>query len=470
MNMSAVSPSRLVDNVAAMFAIRMNMSVISPSSVIASTPSALANTPSAIARVKPEAIHFSIVVPVFNRPDEVSELLASLSAQTVLRGDGGGSGVGSDSVDDGGGSSGSGVGSDNVDDGGGNGSGGGVGSDSVGDGGGSSGSGSGVGSDSVDDGGGGGSGSSRNGSGFEVIIVDDGSTLKCEDICKEYANRLNIKYFFKPNSGRSESRNYGIERATGNYFIIFDSDCVIPPQYIEMVYACLEADYSDCYGGPDNADVSFSDTQKAINYAMTSFFTTGGIRGGKKNGFSPRSFNMGFSREVYKTVGGFKNMIAEDIELSYRIKQAGFRTTLYKEAYVYHKRRVSLKKMFRQVRTFGKGRVMLRKIDRSLLKTVHLLPMAFVLGHILLLGLVAGFAICGTAAASVCGVWWLPLLPIVFYMLLLFVDAAVRNKSVKIGFMAVAASYIQLTGYGAGMMEEFFTRSALKRKQEELYR
>ncbi|MDR2557142.1 MAG: glycosyltransferase [Bacteroidales bacterium] len=377
------------------------------SSVIADTSSVIADTSSTasvIARAKPEAIHFSVIVPVYNRPDEIEELLSSLAHQTDMD--------------------------------------------------------------------------------FDIVIVDDGSTLKCEDVCKKYANRLNINYFFKPNSGRSETRNYGIERATGNYFIVFDSDCIVPPQYIETVRACLKDDYSDCYGGPDNADASFSDTQKAINYAMTSFFTTGGIRGGKKSGFSPRSFNMGFSREVYEKVGGFKNMIAEDIELSYRIGQNGFRTTLYRDAYVYHKRRVSFKKMFRQVRTFGKGRVMLRGIDRSLLKIVHLLPMAFVLGHLLLFGLAAGFAVyssveaCGTTSAYgggtaetfICGTWWLPLLPVALYILLLFADAAVRNKSIKIGFMAVAASYIQLTGYGIGMMEEFLSRSASKKKQEELYR
>jgi glycosyltransferase involved in cell wall biosynthesis len=349
-------------------------------------------------------ISFSIIVPVYNRPDEVRELLQSLAAQTVLHGGGCSSSKGSDGDD----------------------------SNSCG--------------------------------GFEVLIIEDGSTVSCEDICKEYYNKLNLKYFAKPNTGRSNTRNYGMEHASGNYFIFFDSDCVIPPQYIETVRYSLETDYSDCYGAPDNADNSFSDTQKAINYAMTSFFTTGGIRGGKANGFTPRSFNMGFSRKVYETVGGFKNMIAEDIELSFRIKKAGFRTVLCKNAFVYHKRRVSLKKMFRQVRTFGKGRVMLRSIDKGLLKMVHLLPLCFVIAHILLLlaatvfGMVAPlYSLCFIA-------------PVVLYALLLFVDATIRNKSIKTGAMAVAASYVQLMGYGIGTAEEFFFKSALERKQEELYR
>jgi glycosyltransferase involved in cell wall biosynthesis len=345
-------------------------------------------------------INFSIIVPVYNRPDEVDELLDSLSKQ-----------------------------------------------------------------------------SDRD---FEVVIVEDGSSVRCEEVCKKYVALLPaLKYFYKENSGRSETRNYGMERATGNYFIIFDSDCVIPPYYIETVRKNLAADYYDCYGAPDNADASFSDTQKAINYAMTSFFTTGGIRGGRiSQNFTPRSFNMGFSRKVYETVGGFKNMIAEDIELSYRIKSAGFKTALYQDAFVYHKRRVSFKKMFSQVCTFGKGRVMLRSIDKSLLKSVHLLPSVFVVGNLLLLLAAAGFAIaacfvagCGvTSACSYIAVALYCLAPIVLYALMIFTDAAIRNKSIKIGAMSIIASYIQLTGYGLGMIGEFLTESTSKKSQEELYR
>ena len=154
--------------------------------------------------------------------------------------------------------------------------------------------------------------------------------MRCEDVCKQYEGKLDIHYYFKPNSGRSETRNYGMDRASGNYFIIFDSDCIMPPQYVATVKRYLNEDYVDCYGGPDAADSSFNDMQKAISYAMTSMLTTGGIRGATKNvnKFSPRSFNMGISKEVYEKIGGYKNMIGEDIDLSFRIKEAGFKTRL----------------------------------------------------------------------------------------------------------------------------------------------
>jgi GT2 family glycosyltransferase len=290
--------------------------------------------------------------------------------------------------------------------------------------------------------------------------VEDGSTLKCEDICNEFADRLNIKYFFKENSGRSDTRNYGMERASGNYFIIFDSDCIMPQQYVETVKNYLKDNYVDCFGGPDAADASFSNVQKAISYAMTSFFTTGGIRGAMKNPekFSPRSFNMGISKVAFEKVGGFKNMIGEDIDFSYRVKQAGFKTMLFKEAFVYHKRRVSFKKFFRQVNTFGKGRVVLNSIHKGLLKPVHLLPTAFVLGHFLLILLALIFL----------NFWFL--LPIPIFVLFIFVDALVKTKSPKIAFLSIIASYMQLFGYGLGMLNEFFTRKAQKKTQEELYK
>ena len=295
---------------------------------------------------------------------------------------------------------------------------------------------------------------------FEVLIVEDGSsTLKCENVCNEFANQLNIKYFFKENSGRSERRNYGMQCASGNYFLIFDSDCVIPQQYIETVKKQLADNYADCFGGPDKADNSFSVMQKAVSYAMTSFFTTGGIRGSMKNPekFSPRSFNMGISKTAFEKVGGFKNIIGEDIDFSYRVKQAGFKTTLFKDAFVYHKRRVSFKKFFRQVSTFGKGRIVLNSIHKGLLKPIHLLPSVFVLGHFSLILLALIFLN-----------WWF-LLPIPIFVLLIFVDALVKTKSPKIAFLSIMTSYIQLFGYGLGMLNEIFTRKAQKKTQEELY-
>ncbi|MFA5463454.1 MAG: glycosyltransferase, partial [Dysgonamonadaceae bacterium] len=216
--------------------------------------------------------YFSIIIPVYNRPDEVDELLESLTLQTY--------------------------------------------------------------------------------SDFEVLLIEDGSSLKCDLIAKKYEDELNVRYYFKENSGRSETRNYGMERAEGEYFVFFDSDCVIPPFYFEKIKNRLAENYTDSYGGPDKADESFSDLQKAISFSMTSFLTTGGIRGSKgakMEKFVPRTFNMGFSKEVYQTVGGFKDMFGEDIDLSLRIRSKGYTCQLISDAFVYHKRRVSLRSFYRQV-------------------------------------------------------------------------------------------------------------------------
>ena len=197
---------------------------------------------------------------------------------------------------------------------------------------------------------------------FEVIIVEDGSTEPCRSVAEAYAPVLDIKYFFKDNEGRSIARNYGMGRATGDYFIFFDSDCVIPADYFEKLNHMEVETPADCFGGPDAADASFTSTQKAINHAMTSFLTTGGIRGGKISleKFTPRTFNMGFSRQVYQSVGGFREMFSEDIDMSTRIRKAGFSIALYPDLPVYHKRRVDFRKFLRQVYVFGMSRITLK--------------------------------------------------------------------------------------------------------------
>lgn len=295
---------------------------------------------------------------------------------------------------------------------------------------------------------------------FEVVIVEDGSTIPCKDICETYADKLRLLYLPKPNGGRSRARNYGMDHASGDYFIIFDSDCIMPPGYVETVKRCLSEEYVDCFGGPDNADTSFSDMQKAINYSMTSFMTTGGIRGATKNKkkFTPRSFNMGISKECYKKVGGFRDTISEDIDLSFRIKEAGFKTTLFPEAYVYHKRRVSLKKFYRQVNTFGRGRLVLNKLHPGALKVVHLMPACFVLGNIFL---VLMALICRNA------LW---LLPIGLYIIGLFLESLLRNRSLKIAALSIVASYVQLFGYGLGFIDELLTHRTEGKGQEEMFK
>ena len=205
---------------------------------------------------------------------------------------------------------------------------------------------------------------------FEVYLVEDGSTVRCDEVAARYNDRLDLHYHYKDNEGRSIARNYGIERASGDYFIFFDSDCVIPPQYFATLKAELEKEYVDCFGGPDADSDDFTDVQKAINFSMTSFLTTGGIRGGKVQleKFVPRSFNMGYSRNVWEKVGGFREMFSEDIDMSTRVRQAGFTTRLIRDAYVYHKRRVDLKKFARQTYVFGMSRITLKLLYPDSLK------------------------------------------------------------------------------------------------------
>ena len=307
-------------------------------------------------------MRFSIIIPVYNRPQEVDELLESLCRQTVKD--------------------------------------------------------------------------------FEVIVVEDGSTEKCDDVCERYRDRLTLNYLFKPNTGPGPSRNYGADHASGEYLIILDSDVIVPDKYLETVQAELDREPCDAFGGPDHAHPSFSPIQKAINYSMTSFFTTGGIRGGKKklDKFYPRSFNLGIRKAVYETLGGFAPMrYGEDIDLSTRIFQGGYSCRLFPDAYVYHKRRVKFSSFFRQVKHSGEARVVLKKKYPGTFKLVHLLPAAFVVGNIALLLL---------------GIFhhWLWLMPILLYVVMVFVDSLLKNKNLKVACLSVPAAYCQLFGYGTGFI------------------
>ena len=320
---------------------------------------------------------FSIIVPIYNRPDEAFELLESLSAQTFTD--------------------------------------------------------------------------------FELVLIEDGSPKPCADEVEKFRSKVNINYIVKENSGRSDTRNVGMRNAKGDYFIFFDSDCIIPPHYFETVSNMLKCDYADCFGGPDKEHPSFNTMQKAINYAMTSFWTTGGIRGGKVNmeKFKPRTFNMGFSRAVYEKVGGFKDMYGEDIDLSIRINKAGFTTKLYREAFVYHKRRVDLKRFYRQVNIFGQARINLYKLYPESLKLVHTLPALFVLGSAAIVVMIAFISP------------WLLAFPLA-YLLLIFVDSLAKTKSVNIAGLSIITSLIQIFGYGLGFIKSFVQKVILRKGLEDL--
>ena len=317
---------------------------------------------------------FSVIVPVYNRIDEVEDLMASLEAQTCMN--------------------------------------------------------------------------------FEVVIVEDGSTMPCEDAVRRHPG-VRSKYFYKGNEGRSIARNYGMERAEGDYFIFFDSDCVIPERYFEILSRELDSTPVDCFGGPDAAHDSFSSTQKAINYAMTSFLTTGGIRGGRMSleKFTPRTFNMGFSREVYEGVGGFREMFSEDIDMSTRIRQAGFGIALIRPAYVYHKRRVEFRKFFRQVHVFGMSRITLHLLYPGSMKAVHTLPALAVLAGVVLILL-------GIFVSP----WWL--LPLGVYFVAIFLSAILITRSLVIALKAVPASVIQILGYGSGFIKAYITKILLGRGRD----
>lgn len=285
---------------------------------------------------------------------------------------------------------------------------------------------------------------------FEVLVIEDGSSVPCKAVTERYADRLDIHYFTKSNSGPGQTRNYGAERSKGDYLIILDSDCIIPEGYFDAIEKELSTTPADAFGGPDRAHSSFSDMQKAINYAMTSFFTTGGIRGGKKkmDKFYPRSFNMGVRRETYQALAGFSNMrFGEDIDFSIRIFNGGYACRLFPGAWVYHKRRTDLRKFFKQVHNSGIARINLYKKYPESLKPVHLLPAMFTVGVVLLL-ISSFFTIFGLA-------------PLLLFGLLIFTDSSIENKSIRIGFISIAASFIQLTGYGTGFLRAWWQRVAL---------
>jgi glycosyltransferase involved in cell wall biosynthesis len=295
--------------------------------------------------------------------------------------------------------------------------------------------------------------------GFEVVIVEDGSSLKCEDVVIKYQNKLTISYYYKDNSGPGDSRNYGMKKAKGDYFIIFDSDCIIPQKYLSEVNNALKESYVDCFGGPDRALDSFSNTQKAINFAMTSFLTTGGIRGGseKIGKFQPRSFNMGLSRKAFEASKGFGNIHpGEDPDLSIRLWNLGFETKLFINAYVYHKRRIDWDKFSVQVNKFGKARPILNSWYPQYSKLTFFFPSVFIIGFaIALLLLIFNIDV---------------LLKLYFiYFIVLFIVSTYQNKSFKIGYLSVVAVWKQFYGYGIGFIESFMKIIILKKNPQKAF-
>ncbi len=323
---------------------------------------------------------FSLIIPVYNRPDEIDELLASLTTQNYN-----------------------------------------------------------------DD--------------FEVVIIEDGSAINCKSVVEKYEAQLNISYYYKPNSGPGDSRNYGMRVAKGNYFIILDSDCIIPAGYLRSAAENLDREYVDCFGGPDAALDSFSDVQKAINFAMTSFLTTGGIRGKseKIEKFQPRSFNMGISRRAFEASGGFGNIHpGEDPDLSIRLWKLAYKTKLFANAYVYHKRRIDWEKFHKQVNKFGKARPILDLWHPEYKKATFLFPTLFLAGFVFsLIVLLINVT--------------LPVYLYILYLLTVLVLSSLQNKSLKIGLYSVVAVGIQFYGYGLGYAESFLKIHLLKAVPQDAF-
>ncbi len=314
---------------------------------------------------------FSIIIPVYNRPDELQELLESLTAQAYQR-------------------------------------------------------------DVFD---------------FEVVIIDDGSTKRAENIALAYMTRLRIRYHYQQNTGQGFARNTGFTLAEGDYFLVFDSDCILPREYLQVVYEHLHAHWLDAFGGPDASHESFTPIQKAISYAMTSPYSTGGIRGGKHSAekFRPRSFNMGLSRAVWQKVGGYLlTRMGEDIEFAIRIEKAGFKTGLIRKAYIYHKRRTSFRQFFKQLHFFGRARINVRRHYPKELKLVHTFPAFFLL-------FLVSFPFMWFISSFLAQVQGLCL---ALYASLLFSDAVVKTKNLQVATMGVWAVFVQLTGYGLGFLTE----------------
>lgn len=294
---------------------------------------------------------------------------------------------------------------------------------------------------------------------FEIVVVEDGSSVPCKDIIESFCNTLHISYYSKENSGPGDSRNFGMKKAQGEYFLIFDSDCIIPDNYLPEVEKELQTQFVDCFGGPDAALDSFSKIQKAINFAMTSFLTTGGIRGGseKIGKFQPRSFNMGISKKAFEASNGFGNIHpGEDPDLSIRLWKLGFETRLFPKAFVYHKRRIDWHKFSIQVTKFGKARPILNLWYPEYQKPTFWFPTLFVLGFLVAVFLLPfGFV--------------LPFCCYGIYYLLLFVVATFQNKSLEIGCLALIAVTKQFLGYGLGFLQSFVKVTLLKQSPQEAF-
>ena len=304
---------------------------------------------------------------------------------------------------------------------------------------------------------------------FEIVVIDDGSPEKLENLIEKFKSKLNLKYFYKSNSGPAKSRNFGMEKASGDYFIFLDSDTIAPKNYIKTVRKELKIKYVDAFGGPDAADESFSDLQKAISFSMTSFLTTGGIRGGKKHvgKFQPRSFNMGISKKAFEKTGGFGNLrIGEDPDLSMTLWENGFETRLFPDAKVYHKRRASLTKFAKQVYQFGAARPILNQRHPKFTKLTFWFPSLFLLYFLFCSILILSLLWLNSSCSKISELF---LIPIILYLILILIFSTIQNKSLKVGFLSIITTLIQFFNYGFGFLKSWTLLNLFRMKPEKAF-
>jgi glycosyltransferase involved in cell wall biosynthesis len=294
---------------------------------------------------------------------------------------------------------------------------------------------------------------------FEVVVVEDGSTIDAKQVCDRYSNQLEINYYFKPNSGPGDSRNYGMSKAKGNYFLILDSDCILTSNYLSTVQKALSTSYTDCFGGADAAHESFTFFQKVVNAVMTNPFSTGGIRGRKigLTRFQPRSFNMGVSKQLFEATGGFgKIHPGEDPEFVFRAWDLGFNTRFVDGAEVFHERRIRLNSFVKQIYKFGSVRVILNRMHPKYQSRLFLLPSVFTIGWMLLVVLSLISFLLNTKAPYL-DFAYLGILLYLLYSILFFVSTWFISKSFQIAVVSVPLMFIQFASYAYG-----YLRSSVK--------
>lgn len=301
---------------------------------------------------------------------------------------------------------------------------------------------------------------------FEVIVVEDGSTQKADTIVRSFSDRLEVRYFYKENEGQGFTRNFGFAQAKGDFFIVFDSDVIVPEDYLSKIMANLSIHNWDAFGGPDAAHISFTSIQKAISYSMTSPFTTGGIRGNKKHvgQFHPRSFNLGISRKVWLETGGFKlSRRSEDIEFSIRMIEKGYKVGLIPEAFVYHKRRTKFNAFYKQTYSFGMGRIDIAQIYPHELKIVHALPACFSVAIFsgILLNIINFLTYNQIFLLST--LTWIVNVFFLLYTILVFLQSIWVTKNLRVAFLSVISTYIQLIAYGNGFIRNYIDKVVLKK-------